>query len=153
VAENLSIESPDFEAIRKEAGITTSDAVQLLWEVLNYEIAQRRKTVRDAKEVDEGKVSVYAQTANTDNYDDQRASIIEFTGSASINFTGIRNGIEGRRITLHNIGTGTITLKHNTTSDSANRLFNDTGADKSLTQNSSIVYLYLNGSWKELNLL
>ena len=153
MADNLVIESPDFDKIRKEAGYATEDAVKLLWYALNNESSLRRQGVRNASEVLEGKVKSAAPSANQDNYDDERCLVLLFTGSTSFNLTGIRNGIEGRVIFIHNIGTGTVTLKHNTTSDTANRLNLDTGADKSLVTNSSIIFLYVNGVWKELNLL
>ena len=42
MAENLVIESPDFDEIRKESGTSTEDAIRLLWFALNGEIKQRR---------------------------------------------------------------------------------------------------------------
>ena len=42
MAENLSIEAPDFDRIRKGDAPATEDAVRLLWYVLNNEIKLRR---------------------------------------------------------------------------------------------------------------
>lgn len=42
MADNLVIESPDFDQIREEAGYGTEDAVRLLWYTLNQEISDRR---------------------------------------------------------------------------------------------------------------
>ena len=43
MAENLVIESPDFDEIRKETGTATEDAIRLLWFALNNEIKLRQK--------------------------------------------------------------------------------------------------------------
>lgn len=42
MANNLVIESPDFDQIRDETGHGTEDAIRLLWYTLNQEIADRR---------------------------------------------------------------------------------------------------------------
>lgn len=153
MAENLTIASPDLDEIRKEAGTATENAVNLLWRVLNQEIRDRRRTVRIAAETDSGKVLISTATTDQSNFDSKDATTIQFTGGSAFNFSGIRSGTAGRRILVHNLGAGTITLKHNATSDAANRFFLDTGADKSLVQNASIVFIYLNGGWREMNLL
>lgn len=43
MAEQLVIESPDFDQIRKDAGTTVEDSIRLLWFTLNDEISKRRK--------------------------------------------------------------------------------------------------------------
>jgi hypothetical protein len=149
MSENLSISSPDFDLIEKEAGVATRNAVNTLWFSLNQEISLRRKTVRDAKQTLEVKASNAAPTTNQDNFDTDRSTIYYFTGSTNFNLTGIRNGVEGAIIVLHNIGTATITIKHNVTSDASNRLLTSTSADKSLTTNQSIMFMYLNTRWRE----
>lgn len=149
MSENLVIESPDFPEIEKKAGGATRDAVNLLWSVLNQEILLRRKTVRDAKNTLEVKISNAAPVANQDNFDSDRSSIYYFTGSTNFNLTGLRNGVEGSIVFLHNIGTATITLVHNATSDAANRLLLSTAANKSLTTNTSTLFLYINSRWRE----
>jgi hypothetical protein len=154
VAENLVIESPEFDEIEHEAGSSTRNAVYLLWAALNNEIAVRRRTVRDAKEVDEGKLLSLAPTAQQDNLDTQRSTIVLFTGASNFSLTGIRNGIEGQRLVLFNVGTATITLEEaHASSDVSNRLALDTGADKTLGQNAAITLLYLNSKWREANWL
>ena len=42
MAENLSIEAPNFDRIRKGDTHATEDAIRLLWYVLNNEIRMRR---------------------------------------------------------------------------------------------------------------
>ena len=153
MAENLSIASPDLDEIRKEAGVATENAVNLLWRVLNQEIRDRRRSVRVVSETDQGKVFISGATTNQDNFDVKDAAFVQFTGGSAFNLTGVRNGSNGQRLTIHNLGAGTITLVHNATSDVANRLHLDTSANKSLVQSASIVFLYLNGGWREMNLL
>lgn len=43
MSEQLVIESPDFDQIRKESGRATEDAIRLLWYALNEENKQRRQ--------------------------------------------------------------------------------------------------------------
>jgi hypothetical protein len=43
MADNLVIESPDFDQIRKETGTSTEDAIRLLWFALNNEVKLRQK--------------------------------------------------------------------------------------------------------------
>jgi hypothetical protein len=153
MADNLVIESPDFDRIRDEAGPATEDAIRLLWYVTNEEIRRRRQTVRDTKECDEVKVHSVSLAANTDNLDIQRATILHLTGGSPFNLTGLSNGLTGRRVVIHNTGAGTITIVHNATSDAANRFHTDTAANKTLATGQSITFLYLNGAWREMNLL
>ena len=150
MSENLVITSPDFDEIEKKAGAATRDAVNLLWSVLNKEISLRRQTVRDAKQTLEVKTLNAAPTSQQDNFNTDRATIYYFTGSTNFNFTGIRNGIEGALVLLHNIGTATITIKNASgSSDAANQILTVTGADKSLTTSKSILLAYINSRWRE----
>lgn len=154
MSDNLVIESPDFDEIDSETGYATRNAVNLLWLALNNEILLRRKTVRDAKEVDEGKVFVIGPTATTNNLDIERSSTVKFNGTTNFSLTGIRNGIEGQRVVLFNINTASITLEHNDAgSDASNRIILDTGADKTLGQNAAIMLIYLDSRWREANWL
>lgn len=149
MSENLVIESPDFDEIEKKSGRATRDAITLLWTVLNQEIMLRRKTVRDAKQTFEVKIGTSAPGAGQDNFDTERSTIWYFTGAVAFNLTGIRNGVEGAIVILHNTGAATVTLKHNVTSDLPNRLLMSTAADKALTTNQSTMFLYLNARWRE----
>src|SRR3990167_10348040 len=151
MATNLSVESPDFDEIRKERGIITSNAVKLLWEVLNYEIGQRRIGVRTAKQLLQGRAVADATTASENNLDLEGALVWWYNTSSSVNLTGIRNGAEGRVIFLHNVGSGTISILHaSASSDAANRFVNEGSATVSLTTNKSAIYMYINARWREL---
>lgn len=154
MADNLVIESLDFDEIEDEAGSTTRNAVYLLWLALNNEIALRRKTVKDAKDVDEGKVFSIAPTARVDNLDTERSTVVQFTGTTNFSLTGIRNGVEGQRLVLFNNNTATITLEQDDANSFAeNRMLFDTGADKTLAQNAATMLIYLASRWREANWL
>lgn len=154
MAEQLVIESPQFDEIEKKAGRATRDAVNLLWSVLNQEITTRRQTIRDAKQTLEVKALNSSPAAQQDNFDTDRATIYYFNSAGGWNLTGIRNGVEGAIKILHNIGAGTVTIKHNSgSSDSGNVILTVTGADKSLTTSKSVILAYLNGKWREQSLI
>lgn len=154
MSDNLVIESPDFDAIEKKAGYATRNAVTLLWEVLNQEIKLRRQTVRDAKQTFETKITSAAPTVQQDNFDTDRSTIYYFTGAGAWTLTGLRNGVEGAMKFLHNTGAGTVTIANNSaSSDLSNRLLTSTGANKSLTTDLSILFLYINSRWREFKIL
>lgn len=150
MAENLVIEAPDFAEIEKKAGRASRDAINLLWSVLNQEIITRRKTVRDAKDTLETKISNAAPTVQQDNFNTERSTVYFFTGAVNFTLTGIRNGVEGAILFIHNIGAATVTLANNSgASDAANRMILSTGANKSLLTDTSTCFLYINGRWRE----
>lgn len=151
MAENQTIESPDFEGIRHEAGYNTEDAIRLMWKVLNEEVNNRRKFVKDAKDKIEGAVKVDAGTTNVNNYDAENSQTVYFTGGSAFNITGIRNGTEGRLIIFVVLGAGTVTLKNNdASSDASNRIICSAGADKAVATNKTFLAHYLNSRWREL---
>ena len=153
MADNKTIEEPEFDSIRKESGDATANAIQTLWYALNEIDSQRRAGVRRAREVDEPKPLIVAPTTDQDNFDSEGAGIIVFNSGSAFPFSGIRSPTTGRRIVLHNLGAGTVTVEHNNAgSDAANRIFTDTGANKSLTTGTSMILIYLSG-WREVNLL
>jgi hypothetical protein len=150
VAENLTVESPDLDRIKKESGYATRDAVQLLWFVANGEGAERRRGVRAAQEEDLKKTITVAPTTDQHNFDTQGAPILVFTGSASFNLTGFRNGIQGTGRVLHNLGTGTITLQHESaSSDAANRLDLAADAAVAVPTGKCARFRYLNNRWRQ----
>lgn len=153
MAVNLSIESPDFDLIRKQSGYAVEDAIRLLWNVLNEEQRSRRLGVREAKEKIEGKVKTDPSTSNQDNYDSEGAQTVYFTGGSALNVTGIRNGVEGRVIIFTTLGVGTITYKNNSaSSDTANRIVTAGGADVAAATNKTFIVQYLNNRWREVSL-
>jgi hypothetical protein len=151
MASNLTIESPNFEKINKEAGQFTSDAVATLWAALNDTRAALRRDFRYAAEKITSKVLELSPSASVDNLDSQGSSVISFTGGTQ-NFTGVRAPETGevRLLAVHNNGSGTITVKHNVTSEAANRFILDGAADKALAQNQGILFVYLASNWREV---
>lgn len=153
MAENLVIAAPDFDLVRKETGVETSNAVKLLWSVLNEEILARRRALRDGISKLEGKTLVYATNGNVNNFNTQGALLVVFTTTAAYDITGIRNPIEGRVVFFHHAGTFTITWRHQSaSSDAANRVVNKLLADSSMAPDESRVFLYASARWRELSI-
>jgi hypothetical protein len=154
VSNNLTIESPNFEKISKEAGQFTSDAISTLWSALNDTRKTERIDFRLARDIMAPKVLPLAASASVDNLDLAGCSVIQFTGSTAQNFTGMRAPETGitRIVLIHNTGSGTITAKHNATSDTANRLSNSTAADVALATGASRLYIYLSSLWRDVTL-
>lgn len=152
MASNLTIESPNFEKISKEAGQFTMDAINLLWAALNDTRKNERIDFRMAKEIVAPKVLNIAQTANMDNLDLQGCSVLSFSGTSSVNLTGLRAPDTGdtRMVIIQVNGTGTITVKHNVTSETANQFFNKASADVTLATNAAGIWLYLSPKWRQI---
>lgn len=152
MASNLTIESPNFEKIGKEAGQFTSDAVSLLWSALNDTRKSERVDFRRSKDIMAPKVLTLQAAASVDNLDLSGCSVVSFTGASAQNFTGMRAPDTGdtRIVVIHVSGAGTITVKHNLTSDSVNRFFNNPAADRALATNGVAVYIYLASLWRQV---
>jgi hypothetical protein len=152
MATNQTIESPNFEKINKEAGQFTSDAVSTLWAALNDTRKRERVDFRLAKDLLAPAVMAIAPSASVDNLDLAGCSVLQFTGSSAVNFTGMiapETG-ETRIVIVHVSGSATITAKHNVTSQAANRLSNSTGADVALATGASAIYIYLSSLWRQV---
>lgn len=152
MANNLTIESPNFEKINKEAGQFTSDAINLLWAAENDTRATERRDFRKASETLAPKFISIAPTASVNDLDLQGASIVSFMGTTGVNFTGMRAPETGqsRVVFIQSSGSGTITVKHNATSETQNQLTMAPGADYSMTTAKGIVFVYLASKWREV---
>ena len=151
MATNLSIESPNFEKINSEAGQFTSDAVALLWAAY---IDTRATQRRDFNKLNPRLITI-TPTASVDNLDLQGfepITILSFAGSTAVNFTGMRAPETGKTkiVLVHTNGSGTITHKHNATSETANQLTLSTGADTARATAAGLIYLYLASKWREV---
>jgi hypothetical protein len=148
MASNLSIESPNFEKIAEEAGQFTSDAVGLLWAALNATRKEVRTGDRQATDMLAPKVKALSPSASVDNLDLEGCSVVHFTGGTQ-NVTGFRAPETGktRILILANTGAGTITVKHNATSETANRIVTKSAADVTLTL---MILIYLASRWREV---
>ena len=152
MAFNLTIESPNFDKIDKEAGQFTSEAVSTLWFALNDTRDTERRDSRAAKERLEPKILEISASGSQDNIDTMGASLILFTGASAANLTGFRAPETGKnRILLVLVtGAGTITLNVNVTSETANQIQTTTNADVAVTQNHGTILAYYSGKWRQI---
>lgn len=149
MSQNLQISAPDFDRIQKLDGHAIRDAVTLLWYVLNNEISVRSQTVNRAQNRSSPRVLSAAPTGAQNNYDGTDTGTLLFTGGTAFNLTGLRNGVDGRRYKIHNLGTGTITIKYESAnSDAANRFDTVTAGDKTVATGQTADVEYLNSRWR-----
>ena len=90
-----------------------------------------------------GDITPTALAANTDNWAPTglaTASVIRVSASGAFQLTGITGGVDGRVLTLLNVGANTITLMNDVTSTAANRFL--LGANLSVAANQSVTLLY-----------
>jgi hypothetical protein len=152
VSSNLTIESPNFERIKKEAGQFTSEGVALLWAALNDTRKFSRTGIRLAQEQVAPKVIQLSAAASVNDLDLEGGSVVEFTGGSAQNFTGLRAPETGRSrfVIAYVSGAGTITVKHAVTSQTGNQLYGIAGADKALSTGLAAGFIYLSGYWRQI---
>jgi hypothetical protein len=152
MASNLTIESPNFEKIQKEAGQHTADAVNLLWQALNETRKDERTHYRLSRDILAPKVLIATPTAAVNNLDLQDCSIISFQGSTSVDVSGFRAPETGtsRILFIQVSGAGTITIKHAATSEADNQISTASGADVTLSTGGGIILAYLASKWREV---
>jgi len=149
VSTNLQIAAPDFDLIEHGDLHALADAIRLLWYVQNNEISVRTQTVNRAQNRVSPKVLVSAPTTAQHNFDAGDTGTLLFTGSTAFSLTGIRNGVEGRRLKIHNLGSGTITLEYeHGSSDAGNRFDTVTGANKTVAIGQTADLEHLSGRWR-----
>jgi hypothetical protein len=142
----------DYGSIEQETGPTTASSFQSLWFWVQNGIIDEARNVQIAKDILEPKVLVVSAAASVDNLDLKGSSVVHFTGASGQNFTGMIAPApnKARVVIVHVSGAGTITLKHNVTSTSTNRLSLITGADTALATGVSAIFIYLSGLWRQL---
>lgn len=152
MASNLTIESPNSEKIQKEAGQFTSDAISLLWSALNVTRKELRTGDRLAQDILAPKVLQVNAAASVNDLDLQGSSVVEFTGTTAQNFTGMRapETSQTRFVLTYVSGSGTITHKHNATSETQNQLDLAGAADVAKATRGTALYLYLSGKWRQV---
>lgn len=152
MATNLTIEAPNFDKINKEAGQFTSDAMTLLWAALNLTRDEERRDFRRSREILAPKVRVSAPAASVNNLDLEGSSILHFNGGSAQDFTGARapETGEARILVVLVTGAGTITVKHNATSETANQIVCSSGADTTLATNAGMILVYLASKWRQV---
>lgn len=151
MSDNLSVTPPDFDNIKKESGIHTADGFRLLWAVANNQGKDIRTGVRLAIERQEVKSLISSPTTNQNNFNTEFSTTLRFDGSTSFNLTGIRARVEGARVRILVLGSGTVTVKHNSASSEAvNRIITETAADISVTTNKALDLEYQSGRWRAI---
>src|SRR5574341_285137 len=90
MAENLSIEAPEFERIRDGDFHAIEDGIRLLWFVANNAERVRRTQDRKISQRYSPKVLLMPQTSNQNNVDTQDAGLIVYTGGSNIDVSGYR---------------------------------------------------------------
>ena len=149
----LTIESPDFDKIRKESGRATEDGMRLLWLVANDEARDRRNGVREAIERWEKKFIILTPTVNQNDLDTQDTTILRFDGTTAVNVTGLKARVEGTIVLVSVLGAATITLMHdNAGSEARNRMLFQAAANKAVVTNRDVFLKYLNTRWREISL-
>ena len=152
MAINLTIESPDFNRIRRGDAHATEDAIRLLWFVANEEARLRRSTDRQVADRLSPKVLSLAPSADQDNVDTQGAGFIAYTGASAVNVTGYRApSFAVDVLFLLVTGAGTITHQHqNASSDAGNRMVFQSAGDLGVATNQAIMLTYYDSRWREM---
>jgi hypothetical protein len=84
-------------------------------------------------------------TANTDNWaptNHEKTRIFRLSTDASRNLTGLQGGVNGRRITISNVGAQNLVFVHDATSTAANRFLCPGSVNFTLNANDSIDLWY-----------
>lgn len=152
MAENLSIESPDFDRIRNGDPRATEDAIRLLWFVANNNERLRRAGDRRNRERLNLKVLPLAPTGNLNNVDTEGAGLVVYTGADARTITGYRApSDDGACLLILVTGAGTITHSHQSgSSDTPNRMVFTDAADEAVTTNRALFLAYQNARWREM---
>lgn len=154
MANQFTIEAPDFDRIFNETGPTTRDGITTLWRVANDEAESRRRGVREAIERQCPKEIILSLAANQNNFNTEFATTLRSDGAASVNITGFQARPEPTILFLVVLGSGTITLKHNDVNSIArNRILTYTAADIAVGTNQAIRLDYLNERWRVMEWL
>jgi hypothetical protein len=90
-----------------------------------------------------------SQGTNINNFGLGVHSMVFLTPTANIDFTGLSGGLEGKPIWIHNNGSFTVTIKHNSGfSDAANRIVCPGFIDFRLRPGETIGAVYLTTAWR-----
>ena len=149
---NLSIESPDFDRIRKGDFHSIEDAIRLLWYVANEEARLRRSADRRIEDRLSPRVLSRAPSGNENNVDLEGAGLIVYTGSSSVNITGYRApSRDGDVILILVTGSGTIThMDQDGDSDAGSRMVFQAAADEAVATNTALMLSYYDSRWREM---
>lgn len=147
---NLTVESPQFDKIRKGDTRATEDAIRLLWYVINEALRAQRMDTNETRNRLSPKVLSLALAANQNNLDVGGAGLVVYTGADAYDVTGYLSREEGDILFVHNTGAGTITHKNaSASSDATNRFVNNGAADVAIATNQSATFIYYDSRWRE----
>lgn len=148
--QNLTIEPPDTDRIRRGDNNATAEAIDLLWRVLNQEQRDRRNGVRMAVERLDPKALIKSPAADQNNYNTQGSTLLRFEGALAFNLTGLIARTENTIAIVDVLGAGTVTLKHeNAGSEAANRIRTQSGGDVAIATGKAVMLIYMSGRWRE----
>lgn len=151
MAQQLTIEAPDFDRVKRETGVSTRDAITTLWRVANEESGARRDGVRAAIERECPKEIILAPAGAQHDLDTEFATVLRFDGAAAFNLTGLQARPEPTVVYLVVMGAGTLTVKNeNGSSLDRNRLLTYSGGDLIITTGLTGTFRYLNSRWREV---
>ena len=152
MAENLTIESPDFDRIRDGDNHAIENAVRLLWFVANNAEKQRRTGDRRIAARVSPKILSKAPAGNENNVDTEDAGLIIYTGAGAVNITGYRApSMDGAVLFILVTGAGTITHMHqDANSDAGNRMIFQAAADEAVATNTALMLTYVAARWREM---
>lgn len=149
---NLTVEAPAFDEIKRETGENTKAGFITLWQVANADAKTARTGIRLAIERQEVKTLIFTLAANQNNFDTAFSSTLRSDGAVAVSITGIKARVEGARIRVLVLGTGTITLSHNSgSSEATNRLLFFAGVDKVVATNRAVDLEYQSARWREIS--
>ena len=147
----FTIEAPDFDYVKREAGPHTRDGLITIWEALNSEAKARRAGVRQSVERMNPKEIILSPSVSQNDLDTEFATVLRFDGAASVDITGLQARPEPTAIFLCVLGAGTITLTNQDAASIArNRIVTKSGASVALATNTISLLWYLNTRWRQL---
>jgi hypothetical protein len=156
VADAREISAPEFDQVEAETGLSTRNALSVIWNALMEEIRRRRQEVRLTREHPQPKVLRVGFSANQNNFDLTGAGILVSTGAAAVDLTGFKapNPGESYSLLVFVTGAGTVTLRHNSGSSLAeHRIRMFSAGDVAIATDKSIRLHYFLGLWREESLV
>jgi hypothetical protein len=145
--------APAYQAIRSGSNHATEDAIRTIFNALSAEISARVKGQNKAINRFDKKVLDFAPAANTNNLGYEGVGIINHSGGASVNLTGIiAPEADGAMLYIVGTGAGTLSVLHQSaSSDVGNRFVTATAGTRTITAGNCLQVVYLAGRWREVS--
>lgn len=149
-----AITPPNFAAVRRGDNHATEGAIKQLY--LGQLADSRSLRVLGLRGLNQitAKVLSLAPTVDLDNQQWAGFGVVAFTGTTAVNVSGFQapETDETAALVLYVVGSGTITLEHEASSEALNRITTSTGANKARTTGTATILVYIAGRWRELSL-